>query len=686
MKKKDTMSKPTHRPKNHRSHRDDESKEESSTSITNTATITANATSINPSLPPSLMTCIQEHSNDFANGNLELWTVRLPASLDVTCLHDVELDLSKTLVQPPQNQDPINHNNNSVDKDNNTSDDSIVGTFYSTNQLDAFVLRMGQVEETESFRILIPIPKDKDDDDSIDDDDDEEHDDTTMTTFQVSSVAFSRHVHVGAALSYIQDAPTQTPIPSKIPIHPAFRFAPPTAATAATAASTAPKSSGSLEMRHAYAPEPQKTGLKRRWTAPGMFTTAPTMALPTKTALSNNKVHAARHTHDAAHKATTSAPSVETKDEPNGKKTSRSSSSSKKKRKHHHDTEDGPVDEDDTALQRDNKESKTTKQQHDHVDHHKSHPSPMTPTKQKTKETKRRRELQFQDTNTDNNTPQIKEKDGEHVDNEHDSNGQRNAHSSSASLPRVKKEHTPTKHRPDDGDGGSVNGQSNVAISATTPPSMKKKEEGKRKHKKHATSAPRTKQEELDDHGDSKRHQQETPVQTNSTPLLKDEESETNHSHTGEKVRRNMDNAVSSPSSGKNNVAKLHREERNGEANAVAFAAFRQDHRRDENDQVNFAQTAEFPRNIKNDDGEDEELRRSNQLKANHSQETNTKKTKSRPNDDAALKTTGIKEQNLEGEDAANSPKPSATKRKHEKTEDRKEKKKKRTRGKKNEA
>ncbi len=158
--------------------------------------------------PPNFT--IEEENND-----LELWTFRLPVSLPVSALHDVTLSI-----------------------DSNTTT-----TFKANGQ--EYRIQVGDIEEMESFRVLVPQDQeDKGDNSSSDSDDDDDDDDDKQEkeqskkgTLRPCRLGFSKHFQVLANISTLTEsqlAPRNGPPPED-------------------------------KMRHAYAPIAQRTGLKRRW-------------------------------------------------------------------------------------------------------------------------------------------------------------------------------------------------------------------------------------------------------------------------------------------------------------------------------------------------------------------------------------------------------------------------------------
>lgn len=139
----------------------------------------------------------------------ELWTIRLPASVNIEDLEGCSLQLN----QP-------------------TTATTTPGYFESNGT--NYSLQWGHAVEHESFRVLVPLAHPNDDDDSSSDDDDE-----NGKKFLVPVPApFARHLNAVTAVTA-----------SETDLAPRLDQAP---------AAVDP-------IRRAYAHVPQKTGLKRRW-------------------------------------------------------------------------------------------------------------------------------------------------------------------------------------------------------------------------------------------------------------------------------------------------------------------------------------------------------------------------------------------------------------------------------------
>jgi hypothetical protein len=203
---------------------------------------------------------------DEENGDLELWSFRLPVSLSVDGLKGVKFDPS----------------NGSA-------------TFTAADGKE-YRIQLGDAGETESFRVLVPKKKEngeKDDDDdkssssSSDDDEDDEdgtNGETTKGSLRPCKVAFSKHFQVLASVPVLTEsqlAPQEGPPPVD-------------------------------RMRHAYAPIAQRTGLKRRWTPIGVarIDEEDDRPKPTKRTVENKKKQVAskKETHKSAGKMEIDSP------------------------------------------------------------------------------------------------------------------------------------------------------------------------------------------------------------------------------------------------------------------------------------------------------------------------------------------------------------------------------------------
>jgi hypothetical protein len=161
---------------------------------------------------------------DESNSDLELWAFRLPVALPLSALKDVTLSTDGT-------------------------------TIFSFNDQE-YRIQSADLEEMESFRVLIPreeknnesSTKDSDDDDD-DDDDEEEKEAKKKGTLRPCRLGFTKHFQVLAntpAMTESQVAPREGPAPQD-------------------------------KMRRAYAPIAQRSGLKRRWMPVGAHQIATTV-------------------------------------------------------------------------------------------------------------------------------------------------------------------------------------------------------------------------------------------------------------------------------------------------------------------------------------------------------------------------------------------------------------------------
>ena len=159
----------------------------------------------------------------------EIWLLRAPANMDVSAiLNDIQLDLQTS---------------------SSTSNNNILSKFKSSNDEDTeYTLTLGDSNEIDNVRLLVPQKLKKEDDsgDSSDEDDDED----TSEKLVPYTRPFKQQVHLTSSV-----VPT-----SNDNISSELILAPPISA--------APKSDDP-RMRVAYVPRPQRTGLKRRWNMPG---------------------------------------------------------------------------------------------------------------------------------------------------------------------------------------------------------------------------------------------------------------------------------------------------------------------------------------------------------------------------------------------------------------------------------
>jgi hypothetical protein len=169
------------------------------------------------------------------NPDLEIFTFRLPSTIPLNSLDQLELDLSGSATAKPCR-------------------------FQSGGA--KYNLQLGTAVENESFRVLLPKAKaakkdkdDSDDDDSDDDDDDDKH-------LQPATIPFTRHFNVVAATTALTER-TLAPRQDKAPV-------------------------AVDPMRRAYQHVPQITGLKRRWMPLGV-PAAPAEQLNTTTKGQNGK-------------------------------------------------------------------------------------------------------------------------------------------------------------------------------------------------------------------------------------------------------------------------------------------------------------------------------------------------------------------------------------------------------------
>ena len=162
----------------------------------------------------------------------EIWLLRAPANMDVSAiLNDVQLDLQTS---------STTSNNNAVLSRFKSGNDEEEDTEYT--------LTLGDANEIDNVRLLVPHKLKKEDDsgDSSDDGDDED----TSEKLVPYTRPFKQQVHLTSSV-----VPTSNDnISSELIVAPPI--------------SAAPKSDDP-RMRVAYVPRPQRTGLKRRWNMPG---------------------------------------------------------------------------------------------------------------------------------------------------------------------------------------------------------------------------------------------------------------------------------------------------------------------------------------------------------------------------------------------------------------------------------
>lgn len=155
--------------------------------------------------------------DNFHPERFEVWTLRLPRDFDLADLDGARFPLS--------NEDAVD--------------------FASKRGNQKFTLQWGDARESECFRMILPRPDDNNED--SDDDDD-------GTFLYPADIPFVRHATILPAIEQ----------KTQFQLAPSIENAPP-----------------AQNVRHSYAPVPQKQGLKRRWTPLGGNTTVVT-SLPLK--------------------------------------------------------------------------------------------------------------------------------------------------------------------------------------------------------------------------------------------------------------------------------------------------------------------------------------------------------------------------------------------------------------------
>jgi hypothetical protein len=207
------------------------------------------------------------------NSRYELWTIRLPSSINVLDLQDCRLTV------------PLSLSANTTSSNNSTTATTTTDCFESNGSKYTFT--WGHCVENESFRVLVPLKRKKAGTASSEDDDDDndDNDSTTETSRDKSLVPchipFARHLTiVQQIMSSEQDwAPRCGPAPDA--------------------------DADTTEVRRAYAPISQKSGLKRRWVAlgGGVLAAAAARSIPMEalqgTSSSSAKSTASKtHNHD----------------------------------------------------------------------------------------------------------------------------------------------------------------------------------------------------------------------------------------------------------------------------------------------------------------------------------------------------------------------------------------------------
>lgn len=161
----------------------------------------------------------------------EIWLLRAPANMDVSAiLNGVQLDLQTS---------------------STSSNNNILSRFKSSNdeeETTEYTLTLGDANEIDNVRLLVPHKSKKEDDSGDSSDDDEEEPTEKLVPY---TRPFKQQVHL---TSSIGPSSNYNNIPSELIVAPPIN--------------TAPKSDDP-RMRVAYVPRPQREGLKRRWNMPG---------------------------------------------------------------------------------------------------------------------------------------------------------------------------------------------------------------------------------------------------------------------------------------------------------------------------------------------------------------------------------------------------------------------------------
>jgi DNA-directed RNA polymerase I subunit RPA34.5 len=187
-------------------------------------------------LPVSMLEMIRPD----APQRYELWTVRIPSSVQLQDLEDCTIPIH-----------PNNHyNGDRFEASTNT-------TTNGTTDTSKYQFLEGHTVENESFRLLTTDPND--DNDNNNSNTSSTSNNRTSNILRPSSVMFQKHYNV-----------IRTPSSSTATTTNSTTFLPPPP-----------------QQRHAYAPVPQKTGLKRRW-VPFGTTVSTTKEIRSKSSINNH--------------------------------------------------------------------------------------------------------------------------------------------------------------------------------------------------------------------------------------------------------------------------------------------------------------------------------------------------------------------------------------------------------------
>jgi len=195
------------------------------------------------------------HNKDdetFDSNRYELWSFRLPSSIPVEDLDGREFTIpvvssavtaGGTVFAPGhENEGSDNNNNNNNNNNNSAQPCAFVSKNSSTLNCS---LRWGHQVENESFRVLVPQNTNENNDATSNGDNDDDNN-NKVKFLAPANVAFQRHINVVSAVEDVSEtklAPGQATAPKVDLVTRGVQH----------------------EMRRAYQPVPQKTGLQRRW-------------------------------------------------------------------------------------------------------------------------------------------------------------------------------------------------------------------------------------------------------------------------------------------------------------------------------------------------------------------------------------------------------------------------------------
>jgi DNA-directed RNA polymerase I subunit RPA34.5 len=188
-------------------------------------------------LAPPTFSLPSDLSGDTTSSRYELWTIRIPSSVDLLDLQDCRLTvpLSTTTTTTTTMTSAARIGNLPSSNDNSTSTDR-----FEANG-SKYTFTWGHAVENESFRVLVPSKQKASA--LEDEDDDDDNDSTTEATSRDKSlvpcnIPFARHLNIVQTMSSSEQdwAPRCGPAPA-----------------------------ADTTVRRAYGPILQKSGLKRRW-------------------------------------------------------------------------------------------------------------------------------------------------------------------------------------------------------------------------------------------------------------------------------------------------------------------------------------------------------------------------------------------------------------------------------------